>query len=183
MMVFKVMLVLVRLLLGTARVSAKAGYKTAKTGAVTGAKTAVGSARLGYNAGRAVGYGRTAVFAAGVTVGVLAASPKARAGVGRVASAAWGLPQPRVTVTDGRASLEGEAPDAASRRTLAETASEADGVREVDNRIVVAAGADSGSESEGRPMTGMVREDSAVSSPSGNGAEAQSAVDPTADST
>ena len=81
MIMFKVMLVPVRLLFGTAKVSAKAGYKTAKTGAVVGAKTVVGSAKMGYSAGRAVGYGRTAVFAAGVAVGVLVASPQARAGV------------------------------------------------------------------------------------------------------
>ena len=164
----RLLLVPARMLSGAAKVSVKAGYKTAKTGIVTGARTAAGSARAGYQAGRAVGYGRTAVFAAGVAVGVLVASPKARAGVSQVgktlwsirrhsrgptdreieelvgrrlsgAQATWYLPQPDVSVTDGRVRLVGEAPDAAARRALAETASETDGVREVDNQVTVPA--------------------------------------------
>ena len=122
---------------------------------------------MGYAAGRAVGYGRTAVFGAGVAVGVLIGSPRARAGArsGRVdglgspsqrrkgpgddeiaeqvrrrlagSEATWNLAQPKVTVGNGRVRLDGEAPDVAGRRAIAEAASEVDGVREVDNRIVV----------------------------------------------
>jgi osmotically-inducible protein OsmY len=166
MIVVKTVLVPVRLLFGTARVSARAGFKTARAGARAGTRTVVGSAKMGYAAGRAVGVGRTAVFGAGVTVGVLVASPKARAAVGRVAStlwsirarrrgqsddeigeevrrrlaggqATWDLPQPMVTVQGGQVRLDGDSPDAASRRAVAEAASAVDGVREVDNRIVV----------------------------------------------
>jgi hypothetical protein len=201
MIVFKVMRVPVRLLFGTAKVSAKAGYKTAKTGAVVGAKTVVGSAKMGYSAGRAVGYGRTAVFAAGVAVGVLVASPQARAGVGRIGStlwamrrrskgpsdaeiaeqvrrrlagagATWQLPQPTVTVVDGRVRLDGDAPDAGGRRAMAETASEVQGVRELDNRVVVAVDAGRGSDAEG-PSAAAVADDGPVgSSAGGNGAAA-----------
>lgn len=165
-MVFNVLLLPARLLFGTAKLSAKAGYKTAKTGAVAGARTAKGSAKAGFAAGRVVGYGRTAVFASGIAVGVLIASPKARSAVGSAASSlwelrvklsgptdeeiadqirrrlagaqsTWHLTQPRVTVQEGIVRLDGSAPDLGARQILAETASEVGGVREVDNRVVV----------------------------------------------
>lgn len=147
----------VRVVLGTAKVSARAGYATAR-----------GSARAGYVAGRAVGYGRLAVFSTGVAVGVIAASPTARRVVIDVAlriraarrgaepaqdqevadqvrrrlersQATAALPQPDVEVTAGLVVLQGEVDDAQGRRTMGEVASEVDGVREVDNRIVVIA--------------------------------------------
>ena len=147
----------VRVVLGTAKVSARAGYATAR-----------GSARAGYIAGRAVGYRRMAVFGAGVGVGVVVASPAARRVVvdlvlrvraARLASepfadedvaeqvrrrlqrsqATSGLPQPEVEVSAGLVVLQGRVDDALGRRTMAEVASEVDGVREVDNRIVVIA--------------------------------------------
>jgi hypothetical protein len=173
MTVVKMLLFPVRLLLGTAKVSARAGYKTARTGVVAGARTAVGTAKVGYTTGRVVGYGRMAVFGSGVAVGVLIASPAARAGVGRVVSTVWGairrhrgpsdreiaeqvrrrlagaqatwdLPQPMVTVDDGRVRLDGDVPDAGGRRAIAEAAAAVEGVREVDNRLIVVRPADAG---------------------------------------
>jgi hypothetical protein len=187
MMPFKMLLLPVRLVLGTAKVSAKVGYRTAKTGAVVGAKTAKGSAHAGYTAGRVVGYGRTAVFAAGVGVGIVIASPKARAALGRAGSTLWGLrqrakgpsdqelaehvrrrlarsqstwqhDQPRVTVQGGIVRLDGVATDAEAKRTMGETTAEVDGVREVDNRVVVTANGASSTASarstSGRPAAG-----------------------------
>lgn len=196
MLPFKMLFVPVRLLLGTAKVSAKAGYKTAKTGAVVGAKTAKGSAHAGYTAGRVVGYGRTAVFAAGVGVGVVIASPKARASLAQAGSKLWALrqkanapsdaeiaeqvrrrlagsqstwqhDQPRVTVHEGVVRLDGAAPDVATKRTFGETAAEVDGVSEVDNRVVVTANVASNPAS-GESTTGEAQDPAPTAS--GNGA-------------
>lgn len=196
MIPFKMLFLPVRLLLGTAKVSAKAGYKTAKTGAVAGAKTAKGSARAGYTAGRVVGYGRTAVFAAGLGVGVLIASPKARAALGEAGSKVWALrqraqrpsdteiaeqvrrrlagsqstwqhDQPRVAVQQGVVRLDGAASDIETKRTFGETAAEVDGVREVDNRVVVTA---NGAAAPGDSPDTSAADTDATASPTGNGA-------------
>lgn len=207
----KMMFMPVRLAAGTAKVSAKTVYVSAKTAALVGAKTVAASTKAAYVAGRAVGSRNAVVFGAGVTVGVLVGSPRARAGVARIGStlwairernkgpsdakiteqvrrrlagaqSTWNLPQPEVTVVDGRVRLDGEAPDADGLRAIAETASEVDGVREVDTRIIVAVdSADGESHDDGAQAPAAVPDDSAGAGVGGNGASAASTAAGTAD--
>jgi osmotically-inducible protein OsmY len=129
-------------------------------------RMAAGSARVGFQAGRAVGVRRSVVFGAGVGTGVLIASPDARKAAARglltlqaaIAKArrpsdaelaaavraelgraqrTWHLPQPQVEVHDGRVVLRGAVPHEAGRRDLAATAAAVDGVVEVDNQVGV----------------------------------------------
>ena len=198
MIASKVMTVPVRLLAGTAKMSAKAGYKTAKTTVVAAGKSISASAKIGYAAGRTVGYGRSAVFGTGVAVGVLIGSPRARAGLARVGStvwvavqrrkgprddeiaeqvrrrlagsqATWNLAQPKVVVSNGQVRLDGEAPDVAGRRAIAEAASAVDGVREIDNRIVVMDVPGAGDNAAAGSTASAA---AASASPGGNGASA-----------
>jgi hypothetical protein len=201
----------VRLVAGTAKVSARTAYVSARTAALVGAKTVAASTTAAYVAGRAVGSRNAVVFGAGVTVGVLVGSPRARAGVARIGStlwairernkgpsdaeiteqvrrrlagaqATWNLPQPEVTVVDGRVRLDGEAPDADALRAIAETASEVDGAREVDTRIVVAVDRGDGESGDGGERAAMTDDDDVTGAGvGGNGSSARSAGAGTAD--
>lgn len=142
-MIFWLITLPVRLVLGTAKVSAKAGFA----------------------AGRLVGYRRLAVFGAGVATGLLVApvtGRELRGAIRRRLEArgitdaeladrvrfelahhprTWHLPQPTVTVVDRRVSLVGTVPDEAARAELVRAAGALAGVAAVDDRLeVVSAG-------------------------------------------
>lgn len=131
----------VRLLLGTAKIGVKTGYRS----------------------GRLVGYRRLSVLAVGVGIGVLVApatgaQTRARLmalieGGGRPADEGglaekvryellnsprtWHLPQPSVEVVGRAAVLRGTVPHETGRADLERTAAAVPGVASVDNRIEV----------------------------------------------
>ncbi len=133
----------VRLLLGTAKLGVKTGYRS----------------------GRLVGYRRLFFLGAGVAIGVLLApasgaqtraklmalldgSGKATGGDGGLAEKVryellnsprtWHLPQPTVEVVGRSAVLRGTVPHETGRADLERTAAAVPGVATVDNRIEVA---------------------------------------------
>lgn len=137
-------------------------------------RVVVGSARLGvktgYRAGRLLGFRRMVVFAAGVGVGLLVApvtGAEARArlrewldgggagGDGDLAERirfelshsprTWHLPQPIVEVQGQTAVLRGQVPHEAGRVDLERTAAAVSGVARVENHLVVANGSGDGS--------------------------------------
>ena len=136
----RLVLLPVRLLLGTAKIGVKTGYRS----------------------GRLVGYRRLGVLAAGVGIGVLiapatGAQTRARliallegsrpADAGGLAEKVryellnsprtWHLPQPSVEVVGRAAVLRGIVPHASGRADLERTAAAVPGVASVDNRIEV----------------------------------------------
>jgi hypothetical protein len=142
-MIFWLVTLPVRLVLGTAKVSAKAGFR----------------------AGRLVGYRRLVVFGAGVATGLLLAPVTGRElrgairrriearGITDVELAervrfelshhprTWHLPQPTVSVTDRRVSLHGSVPDDAARAEIVRVVGALAGVAAVDDRLEVAGAA------------------------------------------
>jgi osmotically-inducible protein OsmY len=121
--------------------------------------------RVGFRAGRLLGYRRLAFFGAGVGVGLLlapAAGAETRArlrqaleerrpvGDGDLAERVrfelshsprtWHLPQPVVEVVGRTAVLRGQVPHEAGRMDLERAAAAVAGVAEVHNQLVVAGG-------------------------------------------
>jgi hypothetical protein len=121
--------------------------------------------KAGYRAGRAFGYRRLFVFAAGVGVGVLVAPGSGRETRARLrelvearrpvrasdpelgervrvelrhATRTWHLPQPEVVVEDGRVVLRGTVPHETARNDLERTAAGVPGVSSVENNLVIA---------------------------------------------
>ncbi len=127
-----------------------------------GFKTTRVATKVGYRAGRLVGYRRLALFGTGVVVGMLIA-PMAGAVLreklrGLAAGArlpsdpelgdqvrfelshsprTWHLPQPDVDVQDGRVVLTGSVPHASARADLERTATGVPGVTAVENMLTV----------------------------------------------
>ena len=141
-MLLRLLVLPVKVGLGTTKLGVKAGYRT----------------------GLLVGYRRVVVFAAGVGVGLLIApvtGREARAklqelrarrsgGGGDLAERiryelshsprTWHLPQPEVEVVDGRAILRGEVPHEVGRVDIERTAAAVAGVVDVDNHLAVSVG-------------------------------------------
>lgn len=129
----------VRLLLGTAKVGVKTGYRS----------------------GRLVGYRRLTLLAVGIGIGVLvapAAGAQTRARLRALSDSrpadqiglvekvryellnsprTWHLPQPSVEVVGRAAVLRGTVPHASGRADLERTAAAVPGVASVDNRIEI----------------------------------------------
>jgi hypothetical protein len=127
-----------------------------------GFKTTRIATKVGYRAGRLVGYRRLAVFGTGVVIGMLIA-PMAgavlREKLRELAAGArlpsdpelgdqvrfelshsprtWHLPQPDVDVQDGRVVLTGSVPHATARADLERTATGVPGVTAVENLLTV----------------------------------------------
>jgi osmotically-inducible protein OsmY len=140
MLLIRLLLLPVRIGLGTTALGVKAGYRT----------------------GRLLGYRRVFVFAAGVGLGLLLApmtGAQARARLralvderrgltrGDLAEQVryelshsprtWHLPQPQVEVVAGRAILRGEVPHETGRADLERTAAAVAGVVAVDNHLAI----------------------------------------------
>lgn len=139
MILFKLLLLPVRLALGTTKLGVKTGYR----------------------AGRLVGYGRLTWFGLGVVAGLLLApgpGAELRGAIRRKLEArgltdvdvaervrfelahhprTWHLPQPDVRVAAGRVTLTGTVPDEAARQEMVRAASALPGVAVVDDRLDV----------------------------------------------
>jgi osmotically-inducible protein OsmY len=126
--------------------------------------------KVGFRAGRLLGYRRVAVFAAGVGVGLLVApttGAEARARLRRAleerrpvgdldlaervrfelshSPRTWHLPQPVVEVVGRTAVLRGQVPHESGRMDLERAAAAVVGVADVQNQLVVAGGNGHGS--------------------------------------
>ena len=139
MILFRLAWLPVRMSLGTAKLSAKAGYRT----------------------GRLLGYRRLFVFGVGAAVGLLVApvtGTELRSAIRRRIEArgvtdaellervrfelahhprTWHLPQPEVTVFERRVTLRGEAPDDDARNEMIRAAGALAGVAGVEDRFLV----------------------------------------------
>jgi hypothetical protein len=139
MILFRLAWLPVRLSLGTAKVSAKTGYR----------------------AGRLVGYRRLFVLGVGVAIGLLVApvtGSELRSAIRRRIEArgvtdgellervrfelahhprTWHLPQPEVTVFERRVTLRGDVPDDAARNEMVRAAGALPGVAAVEDRLLV----------------------------------------------
>ncbi len=144
MIIVKLVLLPLRVALGTAKFGAKTGYR----------------------AGRVLGYRRLFFFGTGVAVGLLVAPWPGRqlreklraAASGRLgvmpdnelgervrfelshSPRTWHLPQPEVEVEGGTVVLQGSVPDAGGRADLGAAAAAVPGVSTVDNRVTIAGG-------------------------------------------
>jgi hypothetical protein len=125
-----------------------------------------GATKVGYRAGRAVGYRRLFLIGLGVGVGLLVAPVTGREARARLrefiearrpprvsdpelgervrvelrhATRTWHLPQPEVAVEGGRVVLRGSVPHETARHDLEAAAAAVPGVAAVDNHLVVAA--------------------------------------------
>src|SRR3954471_6285907 len=140
MILFKLLWLPFKVSLGTAKLSAKTGYRT----------------------GRMVGYRRLFVFGTGVAIGLLVAPVTGRELRGRLRRAleargvtdadlhervrfelahhprTWHLPQPDVAVAGRRVSLRGEVPDEDARHEIVRAAGALPGVDAVDDHLEVA---------------------------------------------
>jgi hypothetical protein len=118
-------------------------------------------AKVGYRAGRVIGFRRVFVFGAGMAVGLLVAPMAGRELRARIQTLieeqtgnrgdlaakvrhdlshsprTWHLPQPEVEVVGSTAILRGEVPHEAGRADLERTAAAVSGVVEVDNRVAI----------------------------------------------
>lgn len=139
MILIRLALLPVRMSLGTAKLGAKAGYRT----------------------GRLLGYRRLFVFGVGAAAGLLLApvtGAELRSAIRRRLEArgvtdaellervrfelahhprTWHLPQPEVSVFERRVTLRGEVPDDAARTEMVRAAGALAGVADVDDRLFV----------------------------------------------